>query len=61
MYCGTEVHEDDFSAIDLPSGDCRVDVTVVCPLPSAEESVEDVTVDDSLEVKFKTFCAAWRG
>ena len=57
MYCGTEVHEDDFSAIDLPS----LDVTVVCPLPSAEESVEDVTVDDSLEVKFKTFCAAWRG
>ena len=53
-----EVHVDDISSVGPPPGDCIVDDTVVCLAPG--EGLVVVDVDDSLEVKFKTFCAALR-
>ena len=49
---------DDISSEGPPQGDCKVDIDAE-GTSLGEDSVV-VHVEDSLEVKFKTFCAAVR-
>ena len=49
---------DDISSEDPPKGDCKADVDAK-GTPVGEDLVV-VHVEDSLEAKFKTFCAALR-
>lgn len=49
---------DDISSVGSPPGDCKVDVAVEGTPPGGGLVV--VHVEDSLEVKFKTFCEAFR-
>lgn len=56
MGDGREV--DDTSSEGLPQGDCKVDIDAEGTSLGGDLIV--VHVEDSLEVKFKPFCAAFR-